>query len=74
MPGGPHMTLESSVAVSSSGLKIGSTPITCPTPIIMAEPMPLAILSATECRVKLEKKGERGVIAVDTKFLHDKEY
>jgi hypothetical protein len=24
--------------------------------------------------VKLEKKGERGVLTIDAKFLHDKEY
>jgi cyanate lyase len=32
------------------------------------------ILSAIDCVVKLEKKGERGVITVDAKFLHYKEY
>ncbi len=32
------------------------------------------ILSAIDCMVKLEKKGERGVITIDAKFLHYKEY
>ena len=32
------------------------------------------ILSAIDCVVKLEKKGERGIITVDAKFLHYKEY
>lgn len=32
------------------------------------------ILSAIDCIVRLEKKGERGVITVDAKFLHYKEY
>jgi len=32
------------------------------------------ILSAIDCVVKLEKKGERGVITVDAKFLHYKEF
>lgn len=32
------------------------------------------ILSAIDCVVRLEKKGERGVITVDAKFLHYKEY
>jgi len=32
------------------------------------------ILSAIDCVVKLEKKGERGVITIDAKFLHYKEY
>ncbi len=32
------------------------------------------ILSAIDCVVKLEKKGERGVISIDAKFLHYKEY
>jgi len=32
------------------------------------------ILSAIDCIVKLEKKGERGVITIDAKFLHYKEY
>jgi len=32
------------------------------------------ILSAIDCAVKLEKKGERGVITVDAKFLHYKEF
>ena len=31
------------------------------------------ILSAIDCIVKLEKRGERGVITIDTKFLHYKE-
>ena len=32
------------------------------------------ILSAIDCVVKLEKKGERGLLTVDAKFLHYKEY
>jgi len=32
------------------------------------------ILSAIDCVVKLEKKGERGVITIDAKFLHYKEF
>jgi len=32
------------------------------------------ILSAIDCVVKLEKKGERGLITIDAKFLHYKEY
>jgi cyanate lyase len=32
------------------------------------------ILSAIDCIVKLEKKGERGVLTIDAKFLHYKEY
>ena len=32
------------------------------------------ILSAIDCIVKLEKKGERGVITIDAKFLRYKEY
>jgi cyanate lyase len=32
------------------------------------------ILSAIDCVVKLDKKGERGVITIDAKFLHYKEY
>ena len=32
------------------------------------------ILSAIDCTVRLEKKGERGVITIDAKFLHYKEY
>jgi cyanate lyase len=32
------------------------------------------ILSAIDCTVKLEKKGERGVLTIDAKFLHYKEY
>jgi cyanate lyase len=32
------------------------------------------ILSAIDCTVKLEKKGERGVVTIDAKFLHYKEY
>ena len=32
------------------------------------------ILSAIDCVVKLEKKGERGVLIIDAKFLHYKEY
>lgn len=32
------------------------------------------ILSAIDCKVTLEKKGERGVITIDAKFLHYKEY
>ena len=32
------------------------------------------ILSAIACIVKLEKRGERGVITIDAKFLHYKEY
>lgn len=32
------------------------------------------ILSAIDCAVKLEKKGERGLITIDAKFLHYKEY
>ena len=31
-------------------------------------------MSAIDCRVTLEKKGERGVITIDAKFLHYKEY
>jgi len=31
------------------------------------------ILSAIDCVVKLEKKGERGVLTIDAKFLHYKE-
>jgi cyanate lyase len=38
-------------------------------------PFPLEpILSAIDCKVTLEKKGERGVITIDAKFLHDKEF
>ena len=32
------------------------------------------ILSAIDCKVTLEKKGERGIITIDAKFLHYKEY
>jgi len=32
------------------------------------------ILSAIDCIVTLEKKGERGVITIDAKFLHYREY
>src|SRR6185369_11982853 len=32
------------------------------------------ILSAIDCTVKLEKKGERGVLTIDAKFLHYKEF
>ena len=32
------------------------------------------ILSAIDCVVKLEKRGERGVLTIDAKFLHYKEY
>ena len=32
------------------------------------------ILSAIDCVVKLEKKGERGLLTIDAKFLHYKEY
>ena len=32
------------------------------------------ILSAIDCVVKLEKKGERGILTIDAKFLHYKEY
>jgi cyanate lyase len=32
------------------------------------------ILSAIDCVVKLEKKGERGVVTIDAKFLHYKEF
>lgn len=32
------------------------------------------ILSAIDCVVKVEKKGERGVLTIDAKFLHYKEY
>jgi cyanate lyase len=32
------------------------------------------ILSAIDCVVKLEKKGERGVLTIDAKILHYKEY
>ena len=32
------------------------------------------ILSAIDCKVTLEKKGERGVLTIDAKFLHYKEY
>src|ERR1700733_794165 len=32
------------------------------------------ILSAIDCIVKLEKKGERGVLTIDAKFLHYKEF
>jgi cyanate lyase len=32
------------------------------------------ILSAIDCKVTLEKKGERGVIRIDAKFLHYKEF
>jgi cyanate lyase len=32
------------------------------------------ILSAIDCTVKLDKKGERGVLTIDAKFLHYKEY
>jgi cyanate lyase len=32
------------------------------------------ILSAIDCKVTLEKKAERGVITIDAKFLHYKEY
>jgi cyanate lyase len=32
------------------------------------------ILSAIDCVVKLEKKGERGVLTIDAKFLHYKDY
>jgi cyanate lyase len=32
------------------------------------------ILSAIDCKVTLEKKGERGIIVIDAKFLHYKEY
>jgi cyanate lyase len=32
------------------------------------------ILSAIDCTVKLEKKGERGVLTIDAKFLNYKEY
>jgi ABC-type nitrate/sulfonate/bicarbonate transport system ATPase subunit len=32
------------------------------------------ILSAIDCVVKLEKKGERGALTIDAKFLHYKEF
>jgi len=32
------------------------------------------ILSAIDCVVKLDKRGERGVLTIDAKFLHYKEY
>jgi cyanate lyase len=32
------------------------------------------ILSAIDCKVTLEKRGERGVITIDAKFLHYKEF
>ena len=32
------------------------------------------ILSAIDCVVKLEKKGERGLLTIDAKFLHYKEF
>ena len=32
------------------------------------------ILSAIDCTVKLEKNGERGVLTIDAKFLHYKEF
>ena len=32
------------------------------------------ILSAIDCKVTLEKTGERGIITIDAKFLHYKEY
>ena len=32
------------------------------------------ILSAIDCKVTLEKKGERGIITIDAKFLHYKEF
>jgi Cyanate lyase C-terminal domain/NMT1-like family len=32
------------------------------------------ILSAIDCKVTLERKGERGIITIDAKFLHYKEY
>jgi len=32
------------------------------------------ILSAIDCKVTMEKKGERGVITIDAKFLHYKEF
>ncbi len=32
------------------------------------------ILSAIDCVVKVEKKGERGLLTIDAKFLHYKEY
>jgi len=32
------------------------------------------ILSAIDCVVKLEKKGERGILTIDAKFLHYKEF
>jgi cyanate lyase len=32
------------------------------------------ILSAIDCVVKVEKRGERGVLTIDAKFLHYKEY
>ena len=32
------------------------------------------ILSAIDCIVTIEKKGERGVLTIDSKFLHYKEY
>jgi hypothetical protein len=32
------------------------------------------ILSAIDCVVKLEKEGERGLLTIDAKFLHYKEF
>jgi cyanate lyase len=32
------------------------------------------ILSAIDGKVTLEKKGERGLITIDAKFFHDKEF
>jgi cyanate lyase len=32
------------------------------------------ILSAIDCIVKIERRGERGVLTIDSKFLHYKEY
>jgi cyanate lyase len=32
------------------------------------------ILSAIDCTVKIEKRGERALLTVDSKFLHYKEY
>jgi cyanate lyase len=38
------------------------------------EPFDDGILSAIDCVVKLEKEGERGVLTIDAKFLHYREF
>jgi ABC-type nitrate/sulfonate/bicarbonate transport system substrate-binding protein len=69
------MAQDKSGPLEKRDLKIGFIPITCATPIIMAEPMGFYRRHGLKVQVvKLEKKGEPGVLTIDAKFLHYKEY